>query len=258
MSDGVPILAYHDVSPDPHPAFRRYSVTTLAFERQMRWLAETGHRALDMDSLLEARRGGRALPSRPVVITFDDGLRRSADHAVPVLADCGLTAVFYLVTDLVGMTSRWMRDDPGVDMPLFGWDVAAKLLADGFQQGAHTVTHPRLTSLDDQRCRDELAGSRERLEHELGVPIRHLAYPFGDWNPRVREAARAAGYETACSTRPGLSGQDDDLLALRRITVYGHDSFADFRSKVQTGRSLRERFGRVLGRVAGLMAPEGR
>jgi peptidoglycan/xylan/chitin deacetylase (PgdA/CDA1 family) len=222
----------------------------------MRWLAETGCEALDMDSLLEARGGGRTLPSRPVVITFDDGLSSCAEYAVPVLADCGLTAVFYLVADFVGTTSRWMREDPGVDLPLFDWDVAGELLAGGFQLGAHTASHPRLTTLEDERCRTELTGARERLESELGTRVRHLAYPFGDWNPRVRELARGAGYETACSTRPGLSGADDDLLALHRVTVYGHDSFADFRSRVRTGRSLGERFGRVLGSVAGFMAPE--
>jgi peptidoglycan/xylan/chitin deacetylase (PgdA/CDA1 family) len=258
VTDAVPILAYHDVSPDPHPAFRRYSVTALEFERQMRWLAEAGYTALDLDSLREARQGGRSLPSRAVVITFDDGLRTCVEHAVPVLAECGLTAVFYLVADFVGTTSRWMREDPGVDLPLFGWDEAHELLEGGHQIGAHTASHPRLTALADDSCRAELAGARERLERELGTPVAHLAYPFGAWDLRVRELAAAAGYETACSTRPGLSPADDDLLALHRVTVYGHDSFADFRSRVRTGRSLGELFRRMLGGVASLILPGDR
>jgi peptidoglycan/xylan/chitin deacetylase (PgdA/CDA1 family) len=151
-----------------------------------------------------------------------------------------------------------MAEDPGVDLPLFGWEAARALLADGFQIGAHTASHPRLTTVGDDRCRSELYDARECLERELGTSVVHLAYPYGDWNPRVKEQARAAGYETACSTRPGLSGTDDDLLALHRVPVYGHDSFADFRSRVHTGRSHGERFGRLLGGVASLIAPEGR
>jgi peptidoglycan/xylan/chitin deacetylase (PgdA/CDA1 family) len=258
MPDAVPILAYHDVSPEPHPAFSRYSVTAPEFERQMRWLVEAGYTALDMDTLHDARESGRPLPSPAVVITFDDGLRNCVEHALPVLSACGLTAVFYLVADLVGTTSAWMRDDPGVDLPLFGWEEARELLAGGFQIGAHTASHPRLTAVDDDRCRAELAGARERLERELDAPVRHLAYPFGAWDRRVRELAGAAGYDTACSTQPGLSPADDDRLALRRVTVYGHDSFADFRSRVRTGRSLGERFGRMLGGVASVIAPGGR
>lgn len=257
MPDAVPILMYHDVSPDPDPAFRRYAVTVRDFTRQMRWLAASGYEAIDLDALLAARRDGHCPADRPVVITFDDGLQSCADHAVPVLRDCGFTAVFFLVTDLVGETSRWTRDDVGVALPLFGWDTARELAAGGFQCGAHTVTHPRLTGIEPARCREELAGARARLEQELGRPAAHLAYPYGDWDADVRDMAAEAGYLTACSTRPGLSGPGDDLLALRRITAYGHDTLADFKSRVRTGLALGERLGRVLGDVADRLLPGG-
>lgn len=241
---------YHDVSPEPDPAFRRYSVTAGEFARQMTWLARSGYETIDLDGLLAARRGQRDLPDRPVVITFDDGLRSCAAHAVPVLRERGFTAVFFLVTDLMGATSRWMRAELGVEFPLFDWETAGTLAAAGFQIGAHTATHPRLTTLDAGRCRAELAGAREQLERELGRPAVHLAYPFGDWNAEVRGIAAETGYATACSTRPGLSDPGDDPLALHRVTVYGHDSPAAFRCRVRTGRAPGERLGRVLEAVA--------
>ena len=90
----VPILMYHEVSPSPHPAFRRYTVTPRAFARQMGWLAAFGYRPVDMDTLVRARQGQGSLPKRPVVITFDDGLQRAVDYALPVLQRHGFTAVF--------------------------------------------------------------------------------------------------------------------------------------------------------------------
>lgn len=246
---GVPILMYHDVSPDPEPAFRRYAVTVREFSQQMRWLAESGYEPIDLDVLLAARRGHGTLPAHPVVITFDDGLQSCADHAVPVLRDHGFTAVFFLVTDLVGATSRWMLAEIDVELPLFGWETARALAGAGFQCGAHTVTHPRLTTIDPARCHEELTGARQRLEQELGRPAAHLAYPFGDWDAAVREMAAEAGYETACSTRAGLSAPDDDPLSLRRITVYGHDGLSDFGSRVRTGVVPGKRLGRVLDDV---------
>src|SRR5215217_1693585 len=104
----VPILMYHEVSPSPHPAFRRYTVTVRNFARQMRWLATFGYHAISMDTLLRARQGHASLPKRPVVITFDDGFRSCAEHAIPVLRAHRLTAVFYLVAGLMGGTSRWL------------------------------------------------------------------------------------------------------------------------------------------------------
>lgn len=240
----VPVLMYHEVSPSPHPAFRRYTVTVRAFTRQMRWLAALGYRAIDLDTLVRARQGRGALPRRPVVLTFDDGFQGCADHAVPVLRAHGFTAAFYLVTGLVGATSRWLRPELGMELPLMGWDTVRALAAEGFQCGAHSVTHPRLPGLDPSRRRAELVDARKRLEDELKRPVLHLAYPYGALDPAVRQAAAEAGYVTACSTRAGLSGADDDLLALRRVTVYGHDSLLDFACRLRSGTTIRDRFRR--------------
>lgn len=255
MSRAVPILMYHEVSPRPASGFRRYSVTTREFARQMRWLAAAGYEPIDLDLLVRARRDGAALPRRPVVITFDDGFRGCADHAVPVLRARGFTATFYLVTGCVGGSSTWMRSTVGLELPLMDWGTVRALAADGFRFGAHTVTHPRLPDLPRDRCAAELDGARRRLEDELGRPAAHLAYPFGAWSPMVRDLAREAGYVTACATTPGLSGPEDDLLALHRVNVYGHDSLLDFAARVRLGRSLGERTRAVLGRVAERLAP---
>jgi peptidoglycan/xylan/chitin deacetylase (PgdA/CDA1 family) len=245
----VPILMYHEVAPNPHPAFRRYSVTAREFARQMRWLAAFGYRPIDMDTLVRARVGQGSLPKRAVVITFDDGFQGCVDHAVPVLQTHGFTAVFYLVAGLMGETSRWLLPELGMALPLMGWDTARALIAAGFQCGAHSVTHPRMAGLDPSRCRAELVDARQRLKDELGRPVVHLAYPYGSFDPTVRAAAAAAGYVTGCSTRPGLSGADDDLLALRRVTIYGHDSLIDFACRLRTGSAFRERLGQALGDV---------
>jgi peptidoglycan/xylan/chitin deacetylase (PgdA/CDA1 family) len=246
----VPILMYHEVTPNPHPAFRRYTVTVREFARQMRWLAAFGYQPIDMETLASARLGHRGLPRRPVVITFDDGFQGCIDHAVPVLRAHRFTAVFYLVAGLMGETSRWLLPELGMALPLMGWDAARALVADGFQCGAHTVTHPRLAGLDAARCRAELVDGRQRLENELGRPIVHLAYPYGAFDQPVQAAAAAAGYRTACSTRPGLSGVDDDPLALRRVSIYGHDSLIDFACRLRTGTAFRERLGQAFGGVA--------
>src|ERR671925_672254 len=91
----IPILMYHEVSPSPRPAFRRYTVTPGQFARQMRWLAALGYGPVDMDTLLRARSGKGSFPRRPVVISFDDGFQGSVDHSRPVLEAHGFTAVFF-------------------------------------------------------------------------------------------------------------------------------------------------------------------
>jgi len=246
----VPILMYHEVSPSPHPAFRRYTVTVRDFTRQMRWLAAFGYQPVDMDTLVHARQGRASLPKRPVVITFDDGFQGCADHAVPVLRTHGFTAMFYLVAGLMGATSRWLRPELGMELALMSWDTARSLAAEGFRCGAHSLTHPRLAGLDAASLGPELVDARRRMEDELRQPVVHLAYPYGAFDQTVQAAAAEAGYVTACSTRPGRSGPDDDRLALHRVTVYGHDSLLDFAWRLRTGAALREQLGQAFGGAA--------
>jgi peptidoglycan/xylan/chitin deacetylase (PgdA/CDA1 family) len=241
----VPILAYHEVSPDPYPPFRRYTLTVSEFARQMRWLSSRGYRAIDLDALVRARISRDALPARPVLITFDDGFRACADHAVPVLQTYGFTATFFLVASLMGNTSRWMSE-ANVTLPLMSWERARALAGAGFQFGSHTLTHPRLPGLDATRRRVELCDSRSRLEDELGRPVLHFAYPYGAYDAAVRASVADAGYATACATRAGLSEPGEDLLALRRVTVHGHDSLLDFVCRLRTGLAARESLGHVL------------
>jgi peptidoglycan/xylan/chitin deacetylase (PgdA/CDA1 family) len=249
-STAVPILMYHEVCASPHPAFQRYTVTVREFTRQMRILAALGYETIDLDTLVRARAGKGSLPRRPVIITFDDGFQGSADHAVPVLRAHNFIACFFLVAGLMGETSRWMIPELGVDLPLMSWDTARKLAAEGFQFGAHTVTHPRLTALGSAACRTELVDARRYIEQELKRPAVHLAYPFGSYDPGVQALAAEAGYVTACSTRPGISPADDDLLALQRVSVYGHDSTFDFVSRLRTGSAVRENLIGALDSVA--------
>jgi peptidoglycan/xylan/chitin deacetylase (PgdA/CDA1 family) len=244
---------YHQVSRRPVAGFEKYTVALGGFMSQMAWLARSGHTPITLDRLLDARATRAPLPSRPVVITFDDTYRDCVDLAVPVMQARGFTATFYLVAGDMGATSRWLRRERGFELPLIDWSCARQLLAAGFHCGSHTVTHPRLADLPPEACRRELEDSRRLLEDRLDTEVRHLAYPFGSYDAGVREAAAEAGYRSACSVRIGLSPPDDDPLALHRVHVDGGDSLPDFVCKLRTARTvtawLRNRAGRSLRRL---------
>lgn len=236
----IPILTYHEVAPYRHARFRKYTVTPRAFAAQMRWLALTGYSPIDLDQLVDARRGQATLPPRPVVITFDDGFQRSVDFATPILRARGFTAIFYLVAGLMGQMSHWLRAERDLELPLMDWSTARRLCADGFHCGVHTLTHPHLAELSVDACRNELRQSRQILEDHLGREVRHLAYPFGSFNATTRSLAAEVGYLTAVSTEIGLSSSDDDLLALHRVPVSGLDSLVDFATRLTCGYTPRD------------------
>jgi peptidoglycan/xylan/chitin deacetylase (PgdA/CDA1 family) len=92
--------------------------------------------------------------------------------------------------------------------------------------GAHGLTHRRLAHLPAAEARAEMADSKAALEARLGVEVRHFAYPVGDATSagqREFEFARAVGFETAVTTRPGMlfSEHAGRLTELPRVSVNG-------------------------------------
>jgi peptidoglycan/xylan/chitin deacetylase (PgdA/CDA1 family) len=248
----IPILMYHQITPDPHPAFRPYTVSRMSFTAHMRWLAATGHTAISLDQLLVARNGRGALPPKPVVITFDDGYLECVRYAMPVLRHHGFTAIFYMVAGLAGRASEWLARELGIQIQfsLIDWDTARRLTSEGFACGSHSMTHARLTAIGEDARLFELAASRRLLEEHLGREVRHLAYPFGSSDAPLRRLVEQTGYLSACSTNPGLSGLQEDPFLLSRIDITGHDSLLDFPFRVRTGLTARAYVKRTLLRLA--------
>ncbi|MGC2809516.1 MAG: polysaccharide deacetylase family protein [Bradyrhizobium sp.] len=93
--------------------------------------------------------------------------------------------------------------------------------------GAHSVTHCNLARQTEPTARHEMVASRERIEAAMQRPAVHLAYPYGDKGAaaaREFALARAAGYRTAVTTRPGMIFPENanHLTALPRVSLNGN------------------------------------
>ena len=88
-----------------------------------------------------------------------------------------------------------------VGRPL-GVDGIGALAAAGMTVGFHTLEHPLLPDLDNDRLAAALTTGREELAAATGRPLTLLAYPHGKADQRVAGAARAAGYAAAWTGWP--------------------------------------------------------
>ncbi len=103
----------------------------------------------------------------------------------------------------------------------------AREMSDGTVEiGSHTLTHPILTSLSDDRLRDEVSQSRSRLEAEIGRKVETFCYPNGNYDLRAQREVARAGYQCAVTTEIGLNSAREHPLALRRI--HGEHDLARF------------------------------
>ena len=147
------------------------------------------------------------LPEKPVVLSFDDGFASQYRTAFPALRARRWPGVLNLTVNRLG--KRGTLTTPQV----------RRMLARGWEIGAHSLTHVHLTTVDAERLREEVAGSRAALQERFGVPVDFFCYPFGSFDATVQEAVRAAGFKAATTTKRGLAAPDEDPLALDRIIV---------------------------------------
>src|SRR2546423_4920087 len=91
------ILAYHKVSPDPHPFFEPVHPDT--FDQQMNVLSRC-YRVMPLLELVERSQNGE-LPSRAVAITFDDGYRDNYVYAFPILKKYRIDATIFVSTGAI-------------------------------------------------------------------------------------------------------------------------------------------------------------
>ena len=103
------------------------------------------------------------------------------------------------------------------------WDMVRELRAAGMSVGGHTITHPVLSQLPLERQADEIAGCRERLEAELGEPMRAFSYPNGQpssFDDRTRSVLEQNRVELAFSFYGGFQRADAlDRYDVPRTTV---------------------------------------
>lgn len=262
-ADPPVILAYHDVSAAPD----HYTVTPESFAVQMGLLAEAGYRTVTPAEVVDWMAGGRRLPPRAVLLTFDDGVEGLWRHADPVLARHRYTASTFLITG------------PMKDVPVYhlSWAEARALGASGrWSLEAHSHDGHRRVPLDAAGregpaltnrawlpgpARPETVGEyTTRVTADVtaqlaafaqhGLPRPQLfAYPFsavdGPTNDRrlpailrgvvsrAYAAAMVNEYGAATTTPAGAAARE-----LRRIEVTADTSPAAFVAAVARGTAL--------------------
>jgi len=250
------VLMYHLVAEPLSAQEARYCCPPKRFESQMRHLRDSGAPLVTLDALVEALDRRREWPQFAVAVTFDDGFADTLAHALPILGRYGIPATMFAVADRLGGVNDWMSRRGFPERRLVSASELREMSAAGVAIGSHTRTHPRLPEVDARAKREEIGGSKHRLEDVLGCAVSSFAYPYGLYDDDSRRAVEEAGYRVACSTRSGFNGPEIDRYSLRRVEIYGDDNLWQFRQKLKFGANevsnlyaLRYYAGRVSSRL---------
>lgn len=246
----LPIFMYHHISSKPTHNLLDFSLTVTPgeFNKELDWLQQQGYQSITMNELFSAFYYGKALPSKPMILTFDDGYADVYTYALPALLAHHDRGVFYIITGMIG----------GRNMT---WDQIKTMAHSGMEIADHTIHHISLDEYPYTTARttpqQELVDSKATLESELGTPIQFFCYPSGEPFHHGSQAARQRilqylfedGYVGA-TLDPSVTDSALQVAAtpyqMPRIRVSGGENLANFIGILKTTLQLDARRARSL------------
>jgi peptidoglycan/xylan/chitin deacetylase (PgdA/CDA1 family) len=224
------VLCYHGVGEvahanDPHGLF----VTSELFESHLDLIEARGYRLVALSELWQRIEQGQNV-ERLGSLTFDDGLTRTVETAMPILQARNIVSSMFLPSGLLGAAHPAL----GGEERIIGRSQVRDLLDLGVEVGAHSVDHVRLTTVGYGEALEQMRRSKGELEDLLSIPVTSMAYPFGALNDETIAAAGVAGYEIACGCsgpaplralaaprEPVFQTASDLRLSLKLLGLYG-------------------------------------
>lgn len=180
----IPILLYHNfvsTVPDSDPDNFNYINTPESFEENVKALLENGYTVISMKDLANAYSGKTDLPSKPIIITFDDGYYSNYEYIYPILKKYNVKASIFIVTNKIGQEIDGIK--------YLSWDNCLEMQNSGLVEiFSHSTKHVFYDKLPVRELRDDVTKSYKLIEQHLGKQdLKVFAYPYGAYtNETVR------------------------------------------------------------------------
>jgi len=205
-ADHAVIVMYHRFGENRYPST---NVTMKQLDSHIAHLKRGKFTVWPLKKIVAAIKAGEPLPDKTVAITIDDAYASVMKRGLPKLKAAGFTATLFLSTEPVDATLRGYMS----------WDDIRKALDDGFDIGAHTISHAHLADLPLADAKREIAFSNQRFKAELGFVPELFAYPYGETSLAVRDAVKAAGHVAAFGQHSGVAHASEDMFYLPRFSL---------------------------------------
>lgn len=254
------VLSYHDVRDD---VARKgdgdaYAVSTQNFAAHLDWLSGHGYHPVSLAQVIAANNGGAALPSKPVLITFDDGLRSLYTRAFPLLRAYNYPALAAVVTHWVELPAGETVDygpRPFTGDDFVTWDQLREMQDSGLiEVASHSddlhhgiVSNPQGNSTPAAvtrrydpasaryeseteylaRVRADLERSKQRLQRELGRAPRAVVWPYAAYSSVTNDIADKLGMSVSFDLEGRSTPMPSDLHGLARLLVMNNPNVGD-------------------------------
>ncbi|WP_258102785.1 polysaccharide deacetylase family protein [Marinoscillum sp. MHG1-6] len=200
-------FVYHRFGDDQYPST---NVSLKDFKAHLSYLKDNGFQVLSFADAIDYLQSDGP-KKKTAVITIDDGYKSFYDNALPLLSKFGFPATVYINTETVG------GDD------YMTWEELRSATAQKIEIGNHTHSHKYF--LDESEFsryntfQSEIEKSQQLIKNNLGITPVTFAYPFGEFDPKMKDIVRRAGFKAAVAQNSGVISTQTDLFRCPRFPM---------------------------------------
>jgi peptidoglycan/xylan/chitin deacetylase (PgdA/CDA1 family) len=219
----VPIVCYHQIRdwrPTDSKTSKDYIIPIASFKQHMKMLADSGYHTILPDQLYDYLTKGTALPSKPIMLTFDDTDLDQFEIARPEMKKYGFKGVFFIMT--VSLNKKHYMSKAQLK----------QLSDEGNVIAGHTWNHSNFKKITGKDWQIQLDKPTKLLEDITGKPVKYFAFPFGVWNAQNLPELHKRGFKLAFQLADKRYPQDP-LMTVRRILDSGYWTTKTFSNNVR-------------------------
>lgn len=225
----VVVFVYHHLLKDSENKSKNNAavVSVESFEEQMKYLYDNDYTTITLQSLNDHLKYGKPLPSKNVLITFDDGYQSNYMYAYPILKRYGLKASIFMITSWIPYKTQAFDPER---LSFMSKEEIAKS-KDVFEFACHTHD---LHKLEENGKSALLNSDRKTIVKDLStskrlIHTRFFAYPYGQYNEEIESILKEEGFELAFTVNFGEVDKKSNRLELNRVPIFYTTSIDEFK-----------------------------
>ncbi len=255
-------LCYHEVESDSTRTLSQTAIHASDLAAQFAWLKANGYHPISIEQILNARTGGKTLPAKAVLLTFDDGKKDVYTRVFPLLKLFDYPAVIALVGSWSEVPDGDTVDYDGHRLPrnnFISWDEANRMQNSGLVEiASHSFDlHRGITGNPQgskqpaattrlysdgkyesdpdylERLKKDTLHNRQLLLQKTGKAPRVMVWPYGRSNLASQQVAIEAGMPVNLTLIDGVNTAATPLSQLKRHLIEHSPSLQSFAESIR-------------------------
>jgi len=201
------IFVYHRFGDDRFPST---NTTLKELRREFSYFKENGYKVVKLETLVNALKLKKQIPDNWIVLTIDDNFKSFYQNALPIFKEFGYPFSLFVYVEA---TQKHYGD-------YTSWKELKEISKYGSLE-YHSYSHPHMTHLSDKELRYDFEKGLKLFESKLGIKPKFFAYPYGEYDSRVKKIAKEFGFKAIVNQNLVAVSSKSDIFDIDRIALVG-------------------------------------